>query len=121
MWQSSRNVPLSLKRNNWGWQKRTLKAKQEAFWPERRNGLRSKLSSWCAAQQASGIPAISRLEGRHLQRPSQHDQPKKDVKMKRSLFLMLTAMVIMVMSVSFVQAQDSPAKGTIAAPPSSLV
>ena len=41
--------------------------------------------------------------------------------MKRSLFLVLTAVVITVMSVSFAQAQDSPAKGTIAAPPSSLV
>src|SRR5208283_493837 len=52
----------------------TQKAKQEAFWPERQNGLRSNMPSWCAAQQALGIPAISSLEDRRLQRPSQLDQ-----------------------------------------------
>src|SRR5271165_1981977 len=42
--------------------------------------------------------------------------------MKRGLFLMLTALVIIVLSISgFAQDRDSTAKGTIVAPPSTLV
>ncbi len=41
--------------------------------------------------------------------------------MKRSLLLVLTVLVIMVLAISgFAQVQDSTAKGTIVAPPSSL-
>ncbi len=41
--------------------------------------------------------------------------------MKRSLLLMFTAVVIMIMSVSFTQAEDATVKGTIHVPPSSVV